>query len=212
LDYFKLGDDAWRKKMKYYEDNLKWINALDFDDKIEMEMDYLLCLFEVGRYERYLSKVDPILEVIISENIFTFKGENIFNELLFRKAACYYQADQWHEAKIILKQLINIDKSNAVYMGLYSICCRKLNVDYYAPIKATAMASFILVIIIAVADIFLEPLFEIYIRPIEKLKIWLFAYGCISLITIEIIFQWRIKRETGMFSFAILNKIFGKKI
>ena len=73
LSYFRLGDDAWREKVRYYEENKKAIDGLYFDEKIELDIDYLICLFEVGRYERFLRFVDPIIESVITENIYTLK-------------------------------------------------------------------------------------------------------------------------------------------
>ena len=58
--YFRLGPTAYREKVRFFEENPDAISRLDFDDRIEMEFDYLYCLFEVGRYERYLSKVDAV--------------------------------------------------------------------------------------------------------------------------------------------------------
>ncbi len=212
LQYFGIGDDAWRDKVRFYEENVKNLDALYFDDRIELDMDYLLCLFEVGRYERFLSKIDPILETIIAENIYTFKGDNIFNQLLFRKAACYFQLNQYEKAKYILRQLISIDASNGLYIGLYSICNRKLNNDIYLSIKATAMAAFLIVLSITVVRIFLEPFFDIYMQPFLVLRTSLIMYAIVCLIGLEVAFQYKIKKETNMFSFRLLNHIFGKKV
>ncbi len=212
LRYFGIGDDAWREKVRFYEENARNLDTMYFDDRIELDMDYLLCLFEVGRYERFLSKIDSVLETIITENIFNFKGVNIFNELLFRKAACYFQLHQYEKSKNILRQLISIDSSNSLHIGLYTICNRKLNNDIYLSIKATAMAAFLIVLSITVARIFLEPFFDVYIQPFLLLRSGLIIYAFICLIGLEVAFQYKIKRETNMYSFRLLNRIFGKKV
>jgi tetratricopeptide (TPR) repeat protein len=212
LRYFGIGDDAWREKVRFYEENAQNLDSMYFDDRIELDMDYLLCLFEVGRYERFLSKTNPVLETIIAENIFTFKGVNIFNELLFRKAACYFQLKQFDKAKNILRQLISLDASNGVYIGLYTICNRKLNNDIYLSIKATAMAAFLIVLGITIARIFLEPFFDIYLQPFIMLRSILLVYAIACLIGLEMAFQYKIKHETNMYSFWLLNRIFGRKV
>lgn len=209
FNYFGLGDDAWREKVRYYEANKKAINNLYFDERIELDIDYLICLFEVGRYERFLMFADPIIESIITENIFTFKGENIFNELLFKKAACYYQLHDYKKAKDILLQLISMDGSKELYIGLYSICNRKLSNDMYLTIKATAMAALLLVCGITMARILLEPFFNIYLQPFLYLRTVLLIYVLSILLGLEIAFQFRLKRETGMFSLSLMNRIFG---
>ena len=210
MHYFGIGDDAWRDKVRFYEENTNNLYLMYFDDRIELDMDYLLSLFEIGRYERYQSKIDPILETIIEENIYKFKDINIFNELLFRKAACYFHLNQYEKAKNILRQLIIIDATSNIYIGLYSICNRKLNNDIYLSIKATAMAAFLLVLSISFARIFLEPFFDVYLQPFVWLRSALLVYAMVCLIGLEVAFQYKIKRETNMFTFRLLNRIFGR--
>lgn len=211
LDYFRLAEDAWRERVRYYEENKEAIDALYFDEKIELDIDYLICLFEVGRYERFLRFVDPVIETVISENIFTYKGENIFNDLLFKKAACHYQLHQYPKSKDILRQLISMDTSNGMYIGLYSICNRKINNDLYLSIKATAMAALLIVCGITTARILLEPLLDMYMQPFLYLRGILMVYAFLVLFGLEVAFQLQLKRETGMFSLTILNKVFGNK-
>ncbi|MBK8517472.1 MAG: hypothetical protein IPL55_14650 [Saprospiraceae bacterium] len=212
LQYFGMGEDAWRGKVRFYEENEKKLTTLSFDDKIELDMDYLLCLFEVGRYDRFLSKVDPVLENVIAENIYHFKGENIFFELLFKKAASYFQLKQFEKSKTILKQLIKMDRSKSIYLGLYSICNRKLNNDINRSIKATAMAAFLIALSITLARIFLEPFFDVYIQPFLILRTGLIIYAISCLFILELTFQFKIKKETGMFTISLFNRIYGDKV
>ncbi|MBK7632883.1 MAG: hypothetical protein IPJ13_00360 [Saprospiraceae bacterium] len=62
------------------------------------------------------------------------------------------------KAEVILKQLIRMENTNPLYIGLYSICKRKQPNDISLTVKAMANASFLLVLSITVARIFLiEP-------------------------------------------------------
>jgi tetratricopeptide (TPR) repeat protein len=209
LRYFRLGDTAYREKVRFYEENPDAISSLYFDDRLEIDFDYLYCLFEVGRYERFLSKVDPFIELIVEENIYEFRGENIFQELLFRKAACLYQLKQYPKSEVILKQLVRMDRQNPLFIGLYTICKRKIENDIYITIKALAMAAFLIVLGITIARIFLEPFLAIYLAPFLVLRIILFSFGTCCLIGLELAFQYKIYKETGMFSHKLLNRIFG---
>jgi tetratricopeptide (TPR) repeat protein len=213
LNYFRLEASAYRDKVKFYEENPSAISLLYFDERIEIDIDYLLCLFEVGRYERFLSKIDQVLESIIVENIFEFKNQNIFNELLFRKAACLFQLKKYQKAEDILKQLIRMENTNPLYIGLYSICKRKQPNDASLTIKAMANASFLLVLGITVARIFLiEPFFDQWLEPFLMLRNVLFIFGLTCVIGLEIGFQYKIYKETGIFSNTVMNKIFGGKV
>jgi hypothetical protein len=64
---------------------------------------------------------------------------------LFKKAACLYQQYDYKKTKEILLQLIAMDPDNNLYIGLYSICNRKLNNDLYLTLKATAMSALLIV-------------------------------------------------------------------
>ena len=213
LNYFRLDASAYRDKVRFYEENPKAISSLYFDERIEIDIDYLLCLFEVGRYERFLSKVDIVLESIIVENIFEFKNQNIFNELLFRKAACLFQLKKFLKAEEILKQLIRMESNNPLYIGLFSICKRKQPNDISLTVKAMANASFLLVLSITVARILLiEPFFDDWLEPFLILRGFLFIFGVVCLFGLELSFQNKIYKETGVFTHGLINTIFGKKV
>jgi len=210
--YFRLGPTAYREKVRFFEENPDAISRLDFDDRIEMEFDYLYCLFEVGKYERFLSKVDAAIECIIIENIMEFNHDNIYNELLFRKSACYFQLKEYHKCENLLKQLIRMDRTNKLYIGLYTICKYKIESTLVTIMKAIAVVSFIVVLGITIARIFLAPFVEQYFGPFIILRLMMLGIGILSLVCLELYIQYEIYKETGMFSHTILNKIFGTPI
>lgn len=209
LTYFRIGDNAYREKVRYYEENREAISLLHYEERFDVDLDYLLSLFEIGRYERYLQKSDSLIEQVIEDNIFHVRGENIFNELLFRKAACYYHLRMYDECKALLRQLIRMDRKNSLYTGLYIICNRKAGNDIYELVKASSMAAFLLIIGISVASILCPPVLQQYIYLFIKLRLMLLGYALGSLIIIELYFQYKMYKDTGMVSFRILQKIFG---
>lgn len=206
--YFKLGDLAYRDRVRLFEDNPAEISELIFEDRIEIEIDYLFCLFEIGRYERYVSKVDSLIELVIEENIFDFRGVDIYEELLFRKAACYFQLKQYVKSNSILKQLISLNRTNPYYIGLYTISKRKIHNDIFMSIKAMAIVCFMIVLSITLARIILEPFLQFYFAPFILLRTILFFFSILLLIGMEGFFQYKIYKETGMFTYQVLNNIF----
>lgn len=209
LTYFRIGDNAYREKVRFYEENRDAISQLHYEERFEVDLDYLLSLFEMGRYERYLQKADPLIEQVIEDNIFYIRGENIYNELLFRKAACYYHLQMYDRCKTLLRQLIRMDRKNPLYTGLYTICNRKTGNDIYELVKASSMAAFILVVSITVASILCPPVLQQYILMFVKIRMILIGYALGSLVAIELYFQYKMYKDTGMVSFRILQKIFG---
>ena len=99
------------------------------------------------------------------------------------------------------------------YIGLYSICKRKQPNDISLTVKAMANASFLLVLSITVARIFLiEPFFDDWLEPFLILRGFLFIFGVVCLFGLELSFQNKIYKETGVFSHGLINTIFGKKV
>ncbi|HCA82919.1 MAG TPA: hypothetical protein DEP18_03965, partial [Flavobacteriales bacterium] len=78
---------------------------------------------------------------------------------------------------------------------------------------ALVNASFLLVLGITVARILLiEPFFDEWLAPFLMLRNLLLIFGFVSLFGMELSFQYTIRKETGIFSRSILNKIFGTKV
>ena len=212
VQYFNLGETAYREKVRFFEENIRIFDILQFEIKIEIEIDYIFCLFELGKYERYLNKVDVLIETVIKENIFTIDQINVYNELLFKKAACLYQLSRFKESEFILKQLIKMEKENTLYLGLYVVCKRKILKENFLNIKAMAIVSFLTVITITTSQILTFPLLENYANTLMLMKIVLFVIGVVIILFLEISFQYLLYRESGMFSYTLMNKIFYKKV
>ncbi len=209
IEYFRLGDTSYREKVRFYEENPSFISSMYFEDRIEVDMDYVICLFEVGRYERFLSKVDAVLETIITENIFYFRNENIFNELLFKKASCYYNIGQYEKALGILKQLTKIEPKNQLAVNLYGICKRKSSNDTSQTIKAFAIASLLIVVGIMVGQIlFVKPFYEQGMSFFVNLRNILLFFSFMCFLGQEIYIQVSTYHETGRFPLSFLNLLF----
>jgi len=125
INYYRIGQGAFRDKVKYYEDHKAEIHYLEVEQQYDVKIDYLLCLFEIGRYEYFLGKVDEMIETVIIENIFEYGGRNIYHDLLFRKSACLYNTNRLVAAEKVLKALIKLDTDNDVARTLYTRCRRK---------------------------------------------------------------------------------------
>jgi tetratricopeptide (TPR) repeat protein len=205
-DYFRIGETAYREKMDFFEKNQRNISSLYFEELIDIKMDYLICLFEVGNYERFLLKVDSVLEIIIEKNILTYKGDKIFEALLFKKSACLYHTFAFEKSMKILKQLRSMDPQNRAVTDLYSLCKRKTTNDLHKNIKAIAMSSLMIVGGITLLKIVMvNPLYEGAITYFESLRYFFTFVFCGSLISSEILFQQKMYKEINMFSASWLN-------
>jgi tetratricopeptide (TPR) repeat protein len=207
-DYYRLGATAYREKMKFYENHQRYLDSLDFDDATDMKLDYLGCLFEVGRYERYLQYVDEMLVIVISENIKTYKGEDIFVDLLFKKAACLYQIKEYTRSMNILAQLRNMAPSHRLVIDLYGLCKRKIPDDLRLTIKAIGMASLTLIAGIALTKIIVvDAFYSDAIAFFSSLQMILVGVALSSFALAECLFQYRIYKEIGMYPSPWINYV-----
>lgn len=212
VQYFNLGATSYREKVRFFEENRYFFDFLHFNTKIEVEIDYAFCLFELGKYERYLNFVDNLIETVIKENIYLIDHINVYNELLFRKAACLYQLSKYTDSEYILMQLVKMEKDNALYLGLYVMTKRKILKEKFINLKAVAVASFFIVIAITTVQILTFPVLENFRMPFTYTKLAFFAIATLIIIYLEVSFQYLLYRESGMFSYTLMNKIFYKKV
>jgi len=198
LDYYRIGTQSYRDKVRYYEANKDQLQFLDFNQQIEIKIDYILCLFEIGRYEYFLDKVDHIIELVVIENVFHYNGYDIYNELLFRKSACLYNTNKFNAAERILKALIKIDSDHINARNLYTICRRKHTSPQNQNVKAIAMVALLSGISIAFMELFIvKPFYAEYVKMFSTFKVWLFATALLILFGSELYFKYNIGRDIG---------------
>jgi tetratricopeptide (TPR) repeat protein len=211
-----LGENAYREKVRFYEENPEAVSALEYDDRLEIDIDYVLCLFEIGRYQRFLEKVDPVIEGVIEENFYTLRRENIFHTLLLKKSASLYHCGAYQKAENILLQLMRMDEKSDVAKKLYSLCKRKKENDITTGFRVAAMSGLLVVLSITVVRILLlEPFYDQYMEPFILIRNIILCVSLISLLCIEIYHHLSFHKDTGKFPYRFIDKIFrfitGKK-
>lgn len=208
LEYFSYDVDAPREKVRYFEENQANIQMLDFDERLEMNIDYCLCLFEIGRYERYLEKVDSVIESVIEENIYEYMQVPIYEDLLFKKAACYHNLYQFQKAEHLLIQLMRIAPNHPGCLTLLAYCKQKSEKDLFVMFKALAIVCLFMAVSITLARIILiEPFYDQYLSPFMFLRNGLLGLAVVLLLGQEILINIEIYKETRHFSWPWLNTI-----
>lgn len=211
FEYFSHEQSAFREKVRFYEENQDKFFLLDPVEKLEMDMDYCLSLFEIGRYQRFLQKVDPVIEDVIYENVFEYMSSRIYEELLFKKAACYYNMQDLKKAESLLIQLMRIDPNHPGAASLLALCKRKSDRDIFVMFKALAVVSLFIAISITIARIILiEPFYDQYLLPFMWLRNGLIVLAILFWVSQECLINYEIFRETGRFASVILNRLYEK--
>lgn len=196
--YHRIGSKAFRDKVRFYEENKSYLGQLDYEERIDVDLDYILCLFEIGKYHKFLSKVDSLIEVVIMDNIFEYNGLNIYNDLLFKKAACLFNTGQYIISEKILKSIVKIEPDNDLARTLYGKCKRKQSRDWYEGTKAVAMVMLMSALSIAFMELLVvRPFYDDYIETFNGMKIFFFITGLLVLLGNEAYLYYTIGKEIG---------------
>ena len=198
FEYHRMGNNAFRDKVRFYESNKTQINYLNYEERVDVDLDYVLCLFEIGKYHKFLSKADALIEVVITDNIFTYNGLNIYNDLLFKKAACLFNTGQYIKSEKVLKSIVKLDPENTTARALFAKCKRKQGRDWYESAKAMAVVMLISAVAVALIEILIiRPFYDELVPTFQMLKVTAFILGIISLIGNELYLRYVIGEEIG---------------
>jgi len=166
--YFSIDANNYVDKIACYENSYTEIEQLVDLAKAQIEIDYTLSLFQVGRYHQYIAQSTPLIEKVITENIFHFQGEDIFQKLLFNKAASLYNIGDIEEASQVLLELCKMDPGNQTYYSFASKTLRMLSYRKYDKMKAAALGMILVALLIIVFEILIaRTLMEHIVAPLE---------------------------------------------
>ena len=189
LEYHKPGR-TFHDKVQFYEQYIANDQYLSFEDKCELRLDYQIALFEIGRYFRYLSKVDEVIEMVIVENIYEFNGKDVFEDLLFKKAACFFNLGKYEESATLLKEMKKISPQQKIYQILLMKCYRKMRNEQSDILQAIGTVALLCAVSLMVGQIIVvAPFYEAYSNSYQNISISLAILG-IVIVTFNEIWQW----------------------
>lgn len=110
--YKEIPGQAFREKISYVDSRREFIDQLAFDYWIDVQLSYTFALFEIGAYDRFLEKADLMIEKVILHNLYYYEHQDVYCELLFRKAASLYNIGDLDKAIKIIDQIIAIDHTH----------------------------------------------------------------------------------------------------
>lgn len=198
FEYHRIGNKAFRDKVRYYDDNKSSIGFLSYEERVDVELDYVICLFEIGKYHKFLSKVDALVEVVIVDNIFIYNDVDIYNDLLFKKSACLYNTGQYTKSEKVLKSVVKLDPENDYARTLYGKCKRKQVRNWYRTIRAIGTTLLMSAVLISFIEFILRKYFyNDFVVSFGIIKVIFFIAGICSLICVEAYLTYIIGKEIG---------------
>lgn len=200
LEFQDIDERDYQDKIRYFERNKKAIKSLPYEVRLEMTLHYVVSLFEVGDYYRYLKYVDTLLARVIEDNLFSIDGDDIYQELLYRKAASLHNILDYYSSEHVLAELCKIDKTNSLYKRTYL----KNNMDRLRSqgqkVRAGIISMFLVSgVVIGVELLVIRPFYPEHTQLIEWCRNGLFGGAILGIMLQE--FHIRLKswkRHSGL--------------
>ena len=190
------GQNEYREIISFVSHHEKDILFLEFSEYFDLMISYTDALFEVGNYQRFLFYVDDLIESSIYHNIKFYRGENIFQKLLFRKAASHYQLNNYSKAIYIIKELIKLDPEDKLNHRFLLKCHLKNTPPQNKLNRSIAILIFLVVgLITGVELLFVRHFFTEYVVIVEWTRNILFFAGLLILFFGDGLYLWKAKRE-----------------
>ncbi len=179
-----IAKDNFREIVRFFEANERKIRYLEFDEYFDLRAAYVNALFETGCYKKHLLMVDLVIEMVISHNIGDYNGEDIYRQMLFRKAASLYNLYDFDKSVYILRQLIRIDPDDKYATQLLTACQRKQPSYLLGISRAASIFLFLATAVIIFVEVMaVRPFFDAYTADIETVRNVSFLSGLFSLLS-----------------------------
>jgi tetratricopeptide (TPR) repeat protein len=204
---------AYKDKIQYIEENFFMLRELDADEYFDMMVLYAEALFETGEYGRQAKLADHILEMSIERNIVTHRGQDVYFETLFKKAASLHNLDHIDQAIHILKELLKINpdhESSKLFLINCIIRQKKSTVRPYRNISLVLLL--ISACIIAVELLLIRPFYPNWSGLTEMIRNGLFIAGVFFLVAGEVIVRYRAVEDVYSFTRSTRKKKEGHEV
>ncbi|MEO6132512.1 MAG: tetratricopeptide repeat protein [Saprospiraceae bacterium] len=199
--FLAIEPAAYKEKIQYIEENFFMLRELDADEYFDMMVLYAEALFETSEYSRQAKLADHILEMSIERNIVMHRGQDIYFETLFKKAASLHNLDKVDQAVHILKELLKIDpdhESSKLFLINCLIRQKKYTVRPYRNISLVLLL--LSACVIAFELLFVRRLWPTWFSIIEMIRNGLFITGVILLTAGEVIVRYRAVEDVYSFT------------
>ena len=95
-EFKEIADNEYRTIIQFFVEYEQEIKHLEFDEYFELLLAYADALFETAAYENHLEIADQAINITIEHNIKFYQGKDVFFEMLYKKAASYYNLSLIH--------------------------------------------------------------------------------------------------------------------
>ncbi len=201
-DHFKSIEQNKHSEMIRFFDRYKSVfPRLEEEQHFEIMLWYLRAIFERGAYEKFIDKVDEVISYSMAFDYCEFEGIDVFQYLLFRKAASFYHVEKYEEASQVLIELVKIDPDNKIYNSFLQKVYRK-NKPYAIQIaKAASVFLFLCgAVLIGVEILYVKNFYINYSDTIEWGRNLIFSIGVFTILSGEGLHRFFVYKKVNRLS------------
>jgi tetratricopeptide (TPR) repeat protein len=194
-DFKAIDANDYYGIVRYYELHEDGIRALELEEYLDCTLAYTNALFETGNHGQHIVMCDHLLEIVIMQNIETWGGEDLFERLLFRKAASLFQLHEYPKAEHVLRELVKIYPAEKLPRRFLEKCLLRQKPAWLTKTRATFIGlSLLAAIVIALEFFVIEPFFPSWLFRFQIAHNALLFSGIGSLVVGEGLHAWRCRR------------------
>ena len=176
----------YRRIVRFFEKYEKSIQQLDFEEYFDAVFVYTNALFEVGEYRKHVFMSDVVIETSIKENITHLNGNEVFRYTLFKKAAAYFNLNEFDKTIHILSELLKMNPSDTLVARFLERTYRVWRPQIIRVTRAIAVLFFLLsAVVICVEVLIVKSFYESILSFFSLTRNVLFCAGLFVLVSGE---------------------------
>lgn len=184
--------------VRYYEQFEESIQAFDLEEYLDCTLAYANALFETSNHSKHLVMCDHLLEIVIMQNIETWGGEDLYEHLLFKKAASLFQLHEYPKAEHVLRELVKIYPSEKLPRRFLEKCLLRQKPAWLTKTRAACVGLSLLAALVIALELFVvKHFFPDWLLPFQVAHNILLFSGISVFVIGESLHAWRCRRAVA---------------
>lgn len=149
-----IAPDDYHEIVRYYERHEATIRDLDDFEFFDCAYSYGTALYETADYHRFLVMADHLIEYVIMRGVHRWRGEDVFQLLLFKKASALYRTGNTASCDHVLRELLRINPTHKGAVSLLEMNSQEQKPRWLRISRACAVGASLLAAILIAFEIF----------------------------------------------------------
>lgn len=206
LGFKEIPESAYSRQVYFIEQNETIIQEMDDVLRIDLFDKYSKALMELGQFKKCLNNLDALIFDVVDTN-HRRQEEDLFYNLLIRKAKALFSVGEFENAEHVAKELVKIDpnSSDALKILRESKCIILKNKT--AGLRALIVMLLLFGLGITCFDLLvIQNFFPEHTSPILLVRNGLIGGALLCLLGIEVAARMWSKYDSSVFQNACLDK------